>query len=246
MIPPICKPYLSVIIPAYNEEARIEATLNKIIAYLKAKGWTYEIIVVDDGSTDKTLSCIASFENIVIFKNERNKGKGYSVRRGVLEAKGEYILFSDADLSTPISELDKFLKEIEENDIVIGCRASGESQILIHQPWWREGMGRVFNFLVQVFVIKGFKDTQCGFKLFKKEPSKRIFSLSRINGFAFDVEIVFIAKKMGFKIKDVPVVWINSKETRVNPITAPLKMLIELVKIRCNDIRKMYKPYVND
>jgi len=225
---------LSIVIPCFNEEKRITQTLSKISSYLKNKGINYEIILVDDGSKDKTLSCVEGFDNIIILKNERNRGKGYSVRRGVLEAKGEYILFSDADLSTPIEELERFLKEIGENDIVIGSRASAESKIIIHQPWWREKMGKVFNILINLFIINGFKDTQCGFKLFRKEPAKKIFSLSKINGFAFDVEVILIAKRLGYRIKDLPVTWINSRESKVNPIIAPIKMIIELIKIKRN------------
>lgn len=233
--------YLSIVIPCFNEQKRIPKTISKISSYLKSKDFNYEIIVIDDGSSDGTLSSISDFADVIILKNEKNMGKGYSIRRGVLEAKGEYILFSDADLSTPIEELEKLLQEIEKNDIVIGSRAYQESQILIHQPWWREKMGKVFNLLVQRFLIKGFSDTQCGFKLFKND-CKKIFSLSRINGFAFDVEIIFIAKKLGLKIKDIPITWVNSKESKVNPIIAPIEMVIELIKIKINELKGIYKP----
>ncbi|MEW6102569.1 MAG: dolichyl-phosphate beta-glucosyltransferase [bacterium] len=236
--------YLSVVIPCFNEENRISQTLSKITDYLKNRGFNYEIIVVDDGSTDKTISCLRDFENIVVLKNEKNIGKGYSVRRGVMEAKGEYILFSDADLSTPIEEVERLLEEIKENDIVIGSRASLESKILIRQPWWRERMGKIFNIFVRLFVIKGFKDTQCGFKLFKGGVAKRIFELGRINRFAFDVEILFLAKKFGYKIKEVGVCWRNSFASKVSPITSSLNMAFSLFLIRLNDLIGLYEKII--
>ncbi|MEW6007680.1 MAG: dolichyl-phosphate beta-glucosyltransferase [bacterium] len=231
--------YLSVVIPAFNEEKRISQTLSRIIAYLKDK-FDYEIIVVDDGSSDNTSSCLSNFSDITLLKNEKNMGKGYSVRRGVMEAKGEYILFSDADLSTPIEEVERLLEEMKENDIVIGSRASSDSQILVHQPWWRERMGKIFNLLVKFVLLKDFQDTQCGFKLFKGSVAKEIFKLGRINRFAFDVEILFLAKKFGYRIKEKGVLWRNSLASKVDPITSSLNMAFSLFLIRLNNLGGLY------
>lgn len=236
--------YLSIIIPAYNEEQRIASTLTKILCHLSAKSYQWEIIVVDDGSTDRTSAIakeIIKDDNLTVLKNSTNYGKGYSVRKGVLASKGDIILFSDADLSTPIEELDKMLLWIEKGyDIVIGLRALPQSIIEGHQPWYRQTMGKIFNLLVRTFILKGFKDTQCGFKCFKRGTALKVFNLQKINGFAFDVEILYIAKKVGLKIKDVPVRWVNSPESKVHIIKGPLSMLMELFKIRFFDWKGYY------
>ncbi len=231
---------LSIIIPAYNERARIGATLAKIRDYLKIKhNESYEIIVVDDGSVDDTSKIAAEFTsgdfNLRVFKNEINRGKGYSVRRGVIESDGDYILFSDADLSTPIEEYDKLRAVLDADSsvgIAIGSRALKSSQIIIHQPFYREWMGKIFNKIARVLTFKKIKDSQCGFKLFRKETAKKIFELSRVNGFAFDAEIIFLAQKMGFGVREIPVRWINSPNSRVNPVKDSLKMFFEILKIR--------------
>lgn len=230
--------YLSIIIPAFNEELRLKNTLQKIYNYLKNKEFGYEIIVVDDGSVDSTsktasLSLLGQTNKLKILKNNVNKGKGYSVKRGIMEAQGEYILFSDADLSTPIEELDKLLASIQPDaDIAIGSRGAKGAQIKVHQPFYREYMGKFFNQLVKIFAVKGIKDTQCGFKLFKSKAAKSIAQKLKIDGFAFDVEMLYLAQKNGLRIKEIPVVWINSPTSKVNPLSDSLKMLFELMNIR--------------
>ncbi|PIU68690.1 MAG: glycosyl transferase [Armatimonadetes bacterium CG07_land_8_20_14_0_80_40_9] len=233
------KIFLSIVIPAYNEEKRIGDSLRKIKEYLNKESYSYEIIVVDDGSKDETVKKVEDitkeWEDIYVLKNEKNQGKGYSVRRGILSAKGEYILFSDADLSTPIEEVERLINFLKEGyDLAIGSRALKDSKIRIHQPYYRELMGRFFNFFVQVLLFKGIKDTQCGFKVFRREVAKELFSQQKIDGFSFDVEILYLAHKFNYKIKEVPVVWLNSKVSRVNPLKHSLQMFKELLRIRAN------------
>ncbi len=225
---------ISIVIPAYNEEKRLSISLNKILEFINANRDNYEIIVVDDGSNDRTASLPAEIDIFIkVIKMEKNSGKGASVRRGMLAAQGDYILFTDADLSTPIYELNKLLPQLKNGyDIAIGSRALDYSKIKVHQPFYREFMGRTFNKIVQYLVIKGIKDTQCGFKLFKKDAAKTIFQLALIDGFGFDVELLFLANKMGYKIKEVPVDWFNNDQSKVNPIKDSLQMLLEISRIK--------------
>lgn len=223
---------ISIIIPAYNEEDRISATLDKILTYLKENNYEYEVIVVDDGSNDRTVQ-VAGIFDVKVISQASNLGKGAAVRRGMLEAQGEIRLFSDADLSTPIYELEKILPHFEDgNDVVIGSRALQNELIKEHQPWYRETMGKTFNKIVQLLVIDGIKDTQCGFKAFTANAAEAIFSQAKIDGFAFDVEALFLAKKLNYKVKEVAVEWYNDERSKVNPITDSLKMLLEIIKIR--------------
>lgn len=238
-------PYLSIVIPAYNEEAVIEKTLREVVGYLEEKSLSYEIIVVCDGCKDNTASIAEGFvkvnDRISVIDRKTNMGKGFSVKEGCLNAEGEYVIFTDADLSTPIGEVEKLLKWLKDSyDIAIGSRGLKESDIKIHQPWYRETMGKVFNLFVQILVMRGIKDSQCGFKGFKKEVAQKIFRRQTINGFGFDVEILYIARKFGYRIKEVPVRWANRKESRVNPLIHSIQMLTDLIRIRFLDRKGTY------
>jgi dolichyl-phosphate beta-glucosyltransferase len=228
------KPIISLIIPAYNEEKRLERTLPVIIDYLDQNFDRYEIIVVDDGSADKTAEKAASFSNnILVIKLQTNQGKGAAVRAGMLEAKGDFLIFSDADLSTPITELPKILEPLKKGaDLAIGSRAIDQNMIKKHQPFYREFMGKTFNRIVQLLLFKGIKDTQCGFKGFSANAAKKIFSKAKVNGFSFDVEVLFLSQKMNMKIEQRPVEWFNDERSTVSPIKDSLKMLLELFRIR--------------
>lgn len=232
---------ISIVIPAYNEEKRIERSLVEIIDYCKKNFESYEIIVVDDCSTDKTNEIVSKYD-VKILKNGVNKGKGYSVKRGILEAKYSLVLFTDSDLATPIFELNKFINYIKDYDIVIASRNLKESNIKVKQPFYRQFMGKTFPLLVNLIILKEFKDTQCGFKLFRTDIAKKIVKLQIFEGFSFDVEILFIAKKLGCKIKEVPVVWIDKEGSTLSPIKDAFKMLIDLFKIRYNDFLGKYEP----
>lgn len=230
--------HLSIVIPAYNEEGRIDVTLAKIYDFLKTKNYTYEVIVVDDGSSDRTAQVVSKsrlfMENkLKLIKNGMNMGKGYSVKNGILNSSGEYVLFSDADLSTPIEELDRLLEIIGKGyDIAIGSRSVADSSVIQHQPWYRELMGKAFNLFVKLLLINEFKDTQCGFKLFKGEPARQTARHMRINGFAFDVEMLCIARAKGYKVKETGIRWENSPESKVRIFRSPVSMFFDLIKIK--------------
>lgn len=225
---------ISIVIPAYNEESRLPQTLQSILNFTSNRQEEFEILVVDDGSKDKTSQVAREFnEKIVVLTLESNQGKGAAVRKGVLQASGDFIFFSDADLSTPINQFNKLFDSLQNSyDIAIGSRAVDYSSIKVHQPFYREFMGKSFNKIVQLWVLKGIKDTQCGFKGFKKTAAKNVFSKSKIDGFGFDVEILFIARKLGLKIDEISVEWYNDEQSKINPIKDSLKMLIEILKIR--------------
>lgn len=237
--------YLSIVIPAYNEDARIERTLREIIAYLENKPFKSEIIVVNDGSNDRTFDTakltLNGFEDSQIISRTENRGKGYSVREGVLVARGDIIFFSDADHSTPIQESKKLLEWIQKGyDVAIGSRAVKGADLVIRQKWIREYMGKIFNIFVQAIALRGIKDTQCGFKCFTREAAQNIFKRQTIHGFGFDPEIMFIALRLGYRIKEVPVQWYDSPRSKVGILGDPLKMLLDLVKIRLNHILGRY------
>ncbi len=228
---------LSVIIPAYNEEARVGRTLRHINSYLSERYPKFEIIVVDDGSADGTAEVAADFSkgsaNVRLIKNDTNRGKGYSVRKGVLASSGGVVVFSDADESVPISELPKFIDAIEKGaDVAIASRELSTSDIIKKQAAWRRTMGRVFNLFVRMAAFGGIPDTQCGFKCFKRDAALDLFREQRLEGFAFDVEILYLARLKRYRVEQIGVQWINSPNSRVGPIRDSMDMLRELFRIR--------------
>ena len=239
---------LSIVIPAFNEEKRILPTIHMIDEYLRKAALEFEIIVVADGCSDNTtdvvLTASEKIKNLKLLMNEKNRGKGFSVRKGVLDARGALILISDADLSTPIEELEKFLPWIKKGyDIVIGSRALSGSDLIERQPWYRELMGRIFNLFVKILLFRGIEDTQCGFKLLNANAAKTIFGASTINGFAFDVEILLLGQKLGFSIKEVPVRWLNSPNSKINITSDPLRMFLDLIRIKYHVLRETKYKY---
>jgi dolichyl-phosphate beta-glucosyltransferase len=233
---PASPPHLSVVIPAYNEEDRLGATLARVIEYLTAQDYTWEIIVVDDGSSDAT-SAVAAQSGagypLRVVRNEPNQGKGASIRRGMLEARGAYRLFSDADLSTPIEEVAGFWKHFEAGcGVVIGSRAVEGSNLEVRQARYRELMGRTFNLFVRLLLVGGIHDTQCGFKAFTAEAAEAVFPRQQLNGFAFDVELLLLAQRAGFRVEEAPVRWINSPASKVNALRDSTRMFLDLLRLK--------------
>jgi dolichyl-phosphate beta-glucosyltransferase len=232
---------ISIVIPAYNEEKRLGASLEKIRRYLASSRWEFsEIVVVDDGSRDGTRQ-VAAAGCARILENPGNRGKGYTVRHGMLEAQGDWILYSDADLSSPIEELDRLwvAAERENAQVAIGSRAVDRSLVGVHQPWAREMSGRVFNLAMRLVTGLPFRDTQCGFKLFEREAARRIFSRQQLDGFGFDVEVLFIARRLGYRAIEVPVRWDNVEGTKVS-MFAGARAFIDPLKVRWNGIKGLY------
>lgn len=224
---------ITIIIPAYNEEKRIGSTLQTIVAFIKKKKITAQIIVVDDGSTDKTYHVVKSIKGpISILQNAKNHGKGFCVKRGMLSAKYPLVLFSDADLATPIEECEKLIVTLQKGfDVAIASRYLPTSRIQIKQPPLRQVLGKVFPLLVRCFFLPEIIDSQCGFKLFTREAAQKIATKQTLNRFAFDVELLVIAKQVGYKIAQVGVVWNDKKGSTVNPFKDSFHMLADLGKI---------------
>ena len=239
-------PWLSLVIPAYNEAARLPATLDRISAFLQAKSFSAEIIVVDDGSTDATADIMRRFGARCaasrLVQNGRNRGKGFSARHGILEAKGTFVLLTDADLSTPIEDLETLLQALESRGAVaaIGSRALDRSLVGTHQPWYRESAGRFFNLLVRLLSGLPFHDTQCGFKLFRREETRRAFELQSVPGFGFDPELLFLIRHLGGKVVEIPVHWNNSPATKVRFLRDSSRMLLDLIVLRWRVWRGQY------
>lgn len=240
-------PLISVVIPAYNEEKNIGNTLALVLEYFQSKDWPIEIIVSEDASQDKTVEVVESFMRrdgaVRLLRNLQNRGKGSSVRKAVLEAMGEYILFTDADNSTPIEEIEKLVSALQHRkcDIAIASRALAKSKIEIAQPLYRQVMGKVFNIFVRIFLGLNLRDTQCGFKCFPREIGKKVFSLQRLERFCFDAELLYIAKKKGYRILEIPVVWRNRADSKVRPLQDATRMFRDLYQIRKNDSQGLYK-----
>ncbi len=242
---PMAPPRLSIVIPAYNESARIEAALTSVLACAESRAWDAEILVVDDGSSDNTPAIIqhwmASHPNLHLIQNPGNRGKGYSVRNGLLQASGDIVLFTDADLSAPIEEAERLIAAIQAGaDVAIGSRWLDKQKQTVHQPLYRRFFGRCFNAVTRKVMGLPFKDTQCGFKAFKRDAAQTIFRLQTIERWGFDPEILFIARKLKYTIVEVPVTWGHDERSRISYLKDGLKMLEEMGQIRTNSVRGRY------
>ena len=229
-------PEVSIIIPAFNEALRLPATLDQVERFLATAGLSAEVIVVDDGSRDATADVVrqraAVWPQLKLVAAEHNGGKGAAVRLGMAEARGRYRIFSDADLSVPIDDLQKLLGPLRTGaGVAIASRGLKDSQVELHQPWYRETMGKIFNRLVWIFVLGGLHDTQCGFKAFTAEVAERVFPALQTRGFGFDVEVLYRARHAGYPIVEVPTRWINSPQSRVHPVRHSTMMFLELLAI---------------
>jgi len=241
------RPFLSIVIPAYNEEARLGDSLRRIDAYVEERGLHAEIVVVDDGSTDGTVASAKAILSRVpgrVLSNRENRGKGFSVRRGVLEARGRWVLMSDADLSTPIEEHSVLAGVARDRDldVAIGSRGLPESRVEIPQRSLRQFMGRTFNRVVRLLTGLPYRDTQCGFKLYDRERTLPLFERMVVDRFAFDVEFLFLCRRYGLVAAEVPVTWRNSPDSRVGLITDPLNMLADVLRVRWRFRRGLYDP----
>ncbi|HEX3572267.1 MAG TPA: dolichyl-phosphate beta-glucosyltransferase [Acidobacteriaceae bacterium] len=241
----MASPQLSIVIPAYNESARIERTLERVMSCVESEGWDAEVLVVDDGSRDSTPEIIQrwmqQYPRLHLIRNEGNRGKGYSVRNGLLQASGEIVMFTDADLSAPMEEAERLIAAIHDGaDVAIGSRWLEKTRQTIHQPLYRRFFGRCFNWVTRLAMGLPFKDTQCGFKAFKRPAAQIIFRLQRIERWGFDPEILFIARKLGYDIREVPVTWGHDERSRMSYLKDGMKMLEEMAVIRANSIAGRY------
>ena len=240
-------PRYSIVIPAYNEAERITATLDKVLAYVAQQGWRTEVIVVNDGSRDATVEIVRAYGSrhpeIRLVENPGNRGKGYSVRNGMLNARGELLLFSDADLSAPIYEAPKLFAALADGaDIAIGSRWLRPQSQTIRQSPLRQLFGRVFNLCLRTMLGLRFKDTQCGFKAFRRAAAERIFALQRIDRWGFDPEILYLARKFNLRVAEVAVEWANDERSKVHPVRDGVRMFFELLRVRWYDLGGKYKP----
>lgn len=238
-------PRLSIVIPAYNESARIDGTLSRVMWCVEERGWDAEVLVVDDGSSDDTPAIVQKwmrrYRRLHMVRNPGNRGKGYSVRNGLLQAAGEIVMFTDADLSSPIEEAELLIAAIDDGaDVAIGSRWLDRQKQTIHQPLYRRFFGRCFNKVTRCVMGLPFKDTQCGFKAFKREAAQTIFRLQTIERWGFDPEILFIARKLKLRIVEVPVTWGHDARSRLSYIRDGMKMLEDMARIRANWMRGRY------
>ena len=243
-------PEISIIIPAFNEALRLPGTLDRVERFLGTAGLSAEVIVVDDGSRDATADVVrqraAGWPQLRLVAAERNGGKGAAVRLGMAAARGRYRIFSDADLSVPIDDLEKLMRPLRAGaGVAIASRGLNDSQVERHQPWYRETMGKIFNRLVRIFVLDGLVDTQCGFKAFTAEVADRVFPALQTRGFGFDVVVLYRARHAGYQIVEVGTRWINSPQSRVHPIRHSAAMFLELLAIP-GRVRKHPTPAVKD
>ena len=243
----LSRPYLSVVIPAFNEERRLGPTLERISGYLRDRGLEAEIVVVDDGSSDGTAALAEKSLGGTrgrVLRNSENRGKGYSVRTGVLHARGRWALITDSDLSTPIEEHALLAETARDHDldVVIGSRGLHDSRVEVSQGILRRNMGRTFNLLIRLLTGLPFRDTQCGFKLVDRERTRPLFERMVVDRFAFDVELLFLCRRYGLSVAEVPVTWRNSPESKVGLLADPLNMLYDVLRVRWRFRRGMYDP----
>jgi len=233
------------VLPAYNESARIASSLEKILEHAAKQGWDVEIIVVNDGSTDETVQIVKNYArtnpSLRLIDNPGNRGKGYSVRNGMLHAKGDVVLFSDADLSSPITEADKLFAAIRSgSDVAIGSRWLKAELQIKRQPIHRQLFGRIYNLLLRLILGLNFKDTQCGFKAFTRDSAAKLFTSQQIERWGFDPELLYLAKKCGYSVAEVPVAWSHREGTRINPLRDGIRMFGEILTIRWNALSGKY------
>jgi glycosyltransferase involved in cell wall biosynthesis len=239
----LASPYLSIIIPAYNEEQRLPSTLEQIFSFLKGQSYAAEVLVVENGSQDRTYEIAIEFANrypnLYVFR-EKQKGKGNAVRHGILKARGEYRFMCDADLSMPIDELSKFLPPVLNGaDIAIASREV-KGAVRYNEPYLRHLTGRVFNNLIRLLVLPGLQDTQCGFKCFHAQVAEEVFQYQTISGWSFDVEVLYIARRKGYRIREVPIHWYFSADTKISILRDSWRMFLDLLTIRLNALRGLY------
>jgi dolichyl-phosphate beta-glucosyltransferase len=233
------------VIPAYNEGVRIRPTLHALLRHVQEQNWEVEILVVNDGSSDDTAQIVREFgkvhPQVLLLENPGNRGKGYSVRNGMLHARGNICLFTDADLSSPITEAQKLFDAIDRGaDIAIGSRWLRTELQTERQPLYRQAFGRIFNLAQRLILGLHFADTQCGFKAFRRDAAQRIFPLQKIERWGFDPEILFLARRAGLRTEEIPVLWAHSEGTRLNPLRDGLRMFVELLRIRWNALSGDY------
>jgi glycosyltransferase involved in cell wall biosynthesis len=245
LTPEQCHPRYSIVIPAYNESARIADSLQKVLGFVAQRHWNAEVIVVNDGSRDDTARVVGQSQEqhpeLQLLENPGNRGKGYSVRHGMLQARGEILLFSDADLSSPIEEADKLLAAIADGaDIAIGSRWLESRLQTRRQPLYRQFFGRIFNLLLRITLGLGFKDTQCGFKAFTRQAAQAIFPAQKVERWGFDAEVLYLAKRLGLRVAEVPVVWAHREGTQISPLRDGIRMFGEMLKIRWNALSGKY------
>lgn len=241
----LAEPHLTVVIPAYNEEERLPRTLERVIEYYSAQTYLWNVLVVSDGSKDRTGDIVRATNDprVRLIEYQPNLGKGYAVRTGMLAAEGDIVLFCDADLATPQEETEKLLPHIAQGArVAIGSRPLRDSALEVRQPWYREMAGRCFNTLIQTLAIRGIEDTQCGFKMFDRAAAQDIFSRCKLDGFGFDFESLMIARDLGYRIDEIPIRWRHMEGSKVNLLRDGTRMLGDLMKLRAMGKRGRLKP----